>query len=164
MTKNPKEKPPLRGWLEVLLCMKPTPLKSAAELDLDNYFPVEGKITLPEFYGPYALYENQFELDFTKEPPAPILGVDGKLIPKMQDGKPAVLYGMPRRFQQFDVINLIARREGSKKITVVSMMMLRELDNRHLIEEFPNAQVQARRGGELVGLILNTPFYDRTRI
>ena len=151
----------MRGWLEVLFCLQPTPLCSIAELDMDNYFPLAGKLGLKDFYGPYGVYESQFELDLSTEPPEPLLDASGKFIPLMQAGKPMLKYGFPRRLDCYDIINLVARKDGHEEVSVVSMMVINEAEHMHLIQEFPQAKIQARAGAPLSGLILNTPFYKK---
>lgn len=57
---------------------------------------------------------------------------------------------LPRRIQEYDIINMVCRRPNESEFKPVSLLMIREKTNAHLI--YPKAQLQWMPGKEFVQL------------
>jgi hypothetical protein len=152
--KRPKEVP-LQGWFEILFYFgADSVLKSEEYINLKHYMLAEVTLPLGEYYGPYDVYESMFFDSKT----------DGVLADKFKEEtheEATAKYGLPRMLGEYDIINAVMHDRKTRKVTTMSVILIQEQKNLHLIPQ--GAQLQYRPGRELAGLRLQTPIPQMSR-
>ena len=150
LKQNKRPNVPLQGWFEILFYFgADSVLKSEDYINLKHYMLAEVTLPLGEYYGPYDVYESMFFDSKT----------DAMLADKFKEEThedAAAKYGLPRVLGEYDIINAVMHDRRTKKVTTMSVILIQEQKNLHLIP--PGAQLQYRPGRELAGLRLQKPI------
>ena len=138
------------GWVEILFYFGTEKvLKSEDHIRPRDYMPWGTTLPAAEFFGPYDVYESTFKEGLAGHPATS----------EMDPNEHAHAFGMPRPFAEYDIINVNLRNRSTLKVTVSSLLLIREQPNLHLLP--PKAQLQTRPGRELAGLLLQKPILPK---
>jgi len=141
----------LCGWFEILFYFgAESTLRGVDYINMRQYMLVHAALPIDEFFGPYDLYESMFrgtEIDNHIQ------------LMELEPSEQEFRFGLPRMFAEYDIINAIVYNKKSKKQKSISMLLIDEKKNTHLIP--PKTQLQYRPGRELAGLLLTQNIPSR---